>query len=241
MCSFLSPSWLMTLYVHAVPDATVLRIWDAMFFEGSVALFRAALAIISIFAPMIQDQEPQERLLTLRSEAMTLDADLLMHTAYSAAQAVPSGIELRKIRERHRKVRVAVAVCGVGCLFWLTYLWCDHRYCTCNSSRAQHLSRRCKPVNSACGIFNSSNGNTTPSPSGTMRLRCEDRCRCGRGAAHAHTGCGDATGRSNAEAVQGGGRGARCCRSHVQGGATRHWRERTSPHTPHVPRHTTRH
>ena len=42
MCSFLSPSWLMTLYVHAVPDATVLRIWDAMFFEGSVALYAVA-------------------------------------------------------------------------------------------------------------------------------------------------------------------------------------------------------
>ena len=35
---------------------------------------------------------------------MKLEADLLLYTAYAATKSVPTGVELRRIRKRHRKV-----------------------------------------------------------------------------------------------------------------------------------------
>ena len=37
--------WFLTMFATCLPAATVLKIWDSVFFEGSEVLFRAALAI----------------------------------------------------------------------------------------------------------------------------------------------------------------------------------------------------
>lgn len=44
------PQWFISLFVNALPRELVLRFWDIIFLEGSVAVFQLALALLEAFS-----------------------------------------------------------------------------------------------------------------------------------------------------------------------------------------------
>ncbi len=53
--SLCTTSWFMSLFIGTLPIESVLRVWDVLFYEGSKALFRVALAIFKIGEQRIKD------------------------------------------------------------------------------------------------------------------------------------------------------------------------------------------
>jgi len=53
--SLCTTSWFMSLFIGTGPIESVLRVWDVLFYEGSKALFRVALAIFKIGEQRIKD------------------------------------------------------------------------------------------------------------------------------------------------------------------------------------------
>lgn len=47
-------SWLMSGFISNLPIETVLRVWDAFFYEGSKILFRISLALFKLSEPQIK-------------------------------------------------------------------------------------------------------------------------------------------------------------------------------------------
>jgi hypothetical protein len=52
--SLVLTSWFMSCFVTALPTESVLRVWDALFYEGSKTLFRIGLAIFKLGEPDIR-------------------------------------------------------------------------------------------------------------------------------------------------------------------------------------------
>lgn len=59
--SLCTTSWFMSLFIGTLPIETVLRVWDALFYEGSRILFRVALTVFKLGEQRIKDvSDPME-------------------------------------------------------------------------------------------------------------------------------------------------------------------------------------
>lgn len=52
-CEMYVFGWFQTVFLKALPLSTAVRVWDAFLLEGTPALFRAALALMGLFEPLI--------------------------------------------------------------------------------------------------------------------------------------------------------------------------------------------
>ncbi|XP_064417137.1 TBC1 domain family member 30 isoform X2 [Latimeria chalumnae] len=96
--------WFLTLFATCLPNHTVLKIWDSVFFEGSEIMLRAALAIWAKLGQQIENcQNADEfysamgRLTQEMLENDLIDSNEIMQTVYSmAAFPFPQLAELRE-------------------------------------------------------------------------------------------------------------------------------------------------
>ncbi|XP_038636479.1 TBC1 domain family member 30 isoform X4 [Scyliorhinus canicula] len=96
--------WFLTLFATCLPNHTVLRIWDSVFFEGSEVILRVALAIWAKLGERIEScQSADEFYSTMGKltqgmlEDSLIDCNELMQTLYSMAPfPFPQLAELRE-------------------------------------------------------------------------------------------------------------------------------------------------
>ncbi|XP_043565596.1 TBC1 domain family member 30 isoform X2 [Chiloscyllium plagiosum] len=96
--------WFLTLFATCLPNHTVLRIWDSVFFEGSEVILRVALAIWAKLGERIEScQSADEFYCTMGKltqemlEDSLIDCNELMQTLYSMAPfPFPQLAELRE-------------------------------------------------------------------------------------------------------------------------------------------------
>uniref|UniRef100_UPI00398F5FE6 TBC1 domain family member 30-like n=1 Tax=Pristiophorus japonicus TaxID=55135 RepID=UPI00398F5FE6 len=99
--SVVTMQWFLTLFTSCLPKETILRVWDAVFFEGSEVLLRVALAIWAQLGEWIKKcQSPDEVSKWLSQEMMEtklMDCSELMQAVYSMASfPFPQVVELRE-------------------------------------------------------------------------------------------------------------------------------------------------
>uniref|UniRef100_A0A4X2MCN5 TBC1 domain family member 30 n=2 Tax=Vombatus ursinus TaxID=29139 RepID=A0A4X2MCN5_VOMUR len=96
--------WFLTLFATCLPNHTVLKIWDSVFFEGSEIILRVSLAIWSKLGEQIECCETADefystmgRLTQEMLEDNLIESNELMQTVYSMAQfPFPQLAELRE-------------------------------------------------------------------------------------------------------------------------------------------------
>ncbi|KAE8615471.1 hypothetical protein XENTR_v10008529 [Xenopus tropicalis] len=96
--------WFLTLFATCLPNHTVLKIWDSVFFEGSEILLRVSLAIWAKLGEQIECCQNSDdfystmgRLTQEMLEDSLIDSNELMQTVYSMAQfPFPQLAELRE-------------------------------------------------------------------------------------------------------------------------------------------------
>ncbi|NXT67724.1 TBC30 protein, partial [Chaetops frenatus] len=96
--------WFLTLFATCLPNHTVLKIWDSVFFEGSEIILRVALAIWAKLGEQIECCETADefystmgRLTQEMLEDSLIDSNELMQTVYTMAQFLfPQLAELRE-------------------------------------------------------------------------------------------------------------------------------------------------
>ncbi|XP_055506762.1 TBC1 domain family member 30 isoform X4 [Leucoraja erinacea] len=96
--------WFLTLFATCLPNHTVLRIWDSVFFEGSEVILRVALAIWAKLGERIKGCQTADefystmgRLTQEMLEDSLIDCNELMQTLYSMAPfPFPQMAELRE-------------------------------------------------------------------------------------------------------------------------------------------------
>ncbi|KAM4747815.1 TBC1 domain family member 30 isoform 2-T2 [Rhinophrynus dorsalis] len=96
--------WFLTLFATCLPNHTVLKIWDSVFFEGSEIILRVALAIWAKLEEQIECCQNADdfystmgRLTQEMLEDNLIDSNELMQTVYSMAQfPFPQLAELRE-------------------------------------------------------------------------------------------------------------------------------------------------
>ncbi|XP_078054050.1 TBC1 domain family member 30-like [Mustelus asterias] len=101
LTSVVTMQWFLTLFTSCFPKETILRVWDAVFFEGSEVLLRVALALWAQLGEWIKKcQSPDEVSQWLSQELMEtklMDCGELMQAVYSMATfPFPQVVELRK-------------------------------------------------------------------------------------------------------------------------------------------------
>ncbi|XP_074082317.1 TBC1 domain family member 30 isoform X3 [Macrotis lagotis] len=96
--------WFLTLFATCLPNHTVLKIWDSVFFEGSEIILRVSLAIWAKLGEQIECCETADefystmgRLTQEMLEDNLIESNELMQTVYSMAQfPFPQLAELRE-------------------------------------------------------------------------------------------------------------------------------------------------
>ncbi|MEE6524067.1 hypothetical protein FKM82_023277 [Ascaphus truei] len=96
--------WFLTLFATCLPNHTVLKIWDSVFFEGSEIILRVALAIWAKLGEQIECCQNADdfystmgRLAQEMLEDDLIESNELMQTVYSMAQfPFPQLAELRE-------------------------------------------------------------------------------------------------------------------------------------------------
>ncbi|XP_039919076.1 TBC1 domain family member 30 isoform X2 [Hirundo rustica] len=96
--------WFLTLFATCLPNHTVLKIWDSVFFEGSEIILRVALAIWAKLGEQIECCETADEFYSTMGkltqemlEDSLIDSNELMQTVYSMAQfPFPQLAELRE-------------------------------------------------------------------------------------------------------------------------------------------------
>ncbi|XP_063998063.1 TBC1 domain family member 30 isoform X2 [Pogoniulus pusillus] len=96
--------WFLTLFATCLPNHTVLKIWDSVFFEGSEIILRVALAIWAKLGEQIECCETADefygtmgKLTQEMLEDSLIDSNELMQTVYAMAQfPFPQLAELRE-------------------------------------------------------------------------------------------------------------------------------------------------
>ncbi|KAI9699552.1 MAG: hypothetical protein M1820_007183 [Bogoriella megaspora] len=81
--SLATTSWFMSVFVGSLPIETVLRVWDALWYEGSKTLFRVSLALFKLAEPKIAGvRDPMEVFQLVQTLPRgLLDVNALMDTA----------------------------------------------------------------------------------------------------------------------------------------------------------------
>ncbi|OWK60704.1 TBC1 domain family member 30 [Lonchura striata] len=96
--------WFLTLFATCLPNHTVLKIWDSVFFEGSEIILRVALAIWAKLGEQIECCETADEFYSTMGkltqemlEDSLVDSNELMQTVYTMAQfPFPQLAELRE-------------------------------------------------------------------------------------------------------------------------------------------------
>ncbi|XP_068790828.1 TBC1 domain family member 30 isoform X5 [Struthio camelus] len=96
--------WFLTLFATCLPNHTVLKIWDSVFFEGSEIILRVALAIWAKLGEQIECCETADEFYSTMGkltqemlEDSLIDSNELMQTVYTMAQfPFPQLAELRE-------------------------------------------------------------------------------------------------------------------------------------------------
>ncbi|XP_071408391.1 TBC1 domain family member 30 isoform X8 [Pithys albifrons albifrons] len=96
--------WFLTLFATCLPNHTVLKIWDSVFFEGSEIILRVALAIWAKLGEQIECCESADEFYSTMGkltqemlEDSLIDSNELMQTVYTMAQfPFPQLAELRE-------------------------------------------------------------------------------------------------------------------------------------------------
>ncbi|XP_025948143.2 TBC1 domain family member 30 isoform X4 [Dromaius novaehollandiae] len=96
--------WFLTLFATCLPNHTVLKIWDSVFFEGSEIILRVALAIWAKLGEQIECCETADEFYSTMGkltqemlEDSLIDSNELMQTVYAMAQfPFPQLAELRE-------------------------------------------------------------------------------------------------------------------------------------------------
>ncbi|XP_030335167.1 TBC1 domain family member 30 isoform X6 [Strigops habroptila] len=96
--------WFLTLFATCLPNHTVLKIWDSVFFEGSEIVLRVALAIWAKLGEQIECCETADEFYSTMGkltqemlEDSLIDSNELMQTVYTMAQfPFPQLAELRE-------------------------------------------------------------------------------------------------------------------------------------------------
>ncbi|XP_074840155.1 TBC1 domain family member 30 isoform X3 [Carettochelys insculpta] len=96
--------WFLTLFATCLPNHTVLKIWDSVFFEGSEVILRVALAIWAKLGEQIECCETADEFYSTMGkltqemlEDHLIDSNELMQTVYAMAQfPFPQLAELRE-------------------------------------------------------------------------------------------------------------------------------------------------
>ncbi|GFR46810.1 hypothetical protein Agub_g8444 [Astrephomene gubernaculifera] len=109
--SMLATDWYLGLYSTSLPAETVMRVWDALFFEGPKILFRVALALLTVYEqPMLTVKDAGELMLRMRRAASTMhQRDVLMNRAFEAIGSLPMATIERIREQKQREVEEAVA------------------------------------------------------------------------------------------------------------------------------------
>lgn len=78
--SLATTAWFMSALLNTLPPESVARVWDCMFYDGSKAVFQAALAIVRIGEPkLLRARDPMEAFQVLQTLPKgLLDANALM-------------------------------------------------------------------------------------------------------------------------------------------------------------------
>ncbi|XP_038675645.1 TBC1 domain family member 30-like isoform X2 [Scyliorhinus canicula] len=117
LTSVITMQWFLTLFTSCFPKETILRVWDAVLFEGSEVLLRVALALWTQFGVWIKNCESPEDLSQWLSQEMMetklMDCSELMQAVYSMATfPFPQVVELReKYRVLPFQAKVAASSC----------------------------------------------------------------------------------------------------------------------------------
>ncbi|XP_043572541.1 TBC1 domain family member 30-like isoform X2 [Chiloscyllium plagiosum] len=101
LTSVITMQWFLTLFTSCLQKDTILRVWDAILFEGSEVLFRVALALWTQLGEWIKKcQSPDEITKWLNQEMMEtnlMDCSELMQAVYSMETfPFPQVVELRE-------------------------------------------------------------------------------------------------------------------------------------------------
>ncbi|XP_048409503.2 TBC1 domain family member 30-like [Stegostoma tigrinum] len=103
LTSVVTMQWFLTLFTSCLPKDTILRVWDAILFEGSEVLFRVALALWAQLGEWIKKcQRPDEITKCLNQEMMEInlaDCSKLMQSVYSMATFPFT--QVVELREKH--------------------------------------------------------------------------------------------------------------------------------------------
>lgn len=129
--SLIALPWFVTLFTSVLHIRVLLRVWDLFFCEGSVAIFRIALAMIRSHEPQLRELQNSADIFNALSDLPRTihEVDELLDVAYSLAGSF-SDVTLDSYRRRH-----------------LAYLMSDRGTLVGNPESAanlpkQHLSRR---------------------------------------------------------------------------------------------------
>ncbi|GCB67119.1 hypothetical protein scyTo_0007995, partial [Scyliorhinus torazame] len=109
--------WFLTLFTSCFPKETILRVWDAILFEGSEVLLRVALALWTQLGEWIKKCQSLEELSQWLSQEMMetklMDCSELMQAVYSMATfPFPQVVELR---EKYRLLPFQAKVAASSC------------------------------------------------------------------------------------------------------------------------------
>lgn len=106
--SLATTAWFMSLFVGTLPIESVLRVWDCLFFEGSKALFRIALAIFKAGESQIQKvSDPMEIFQVVQTIPRSmLDCNALLEVCFrrrGGFVGISQGeIEIRRAQKRRQ-------------------------------------------------------------------------------------------------------------------------------------------
>uniref|UniRef100_A0A7S4UEU6 Rab-GAP TBC domain-containing protein n=1 Tax=Guillardia theta TaxID=55529 RepID=A0A7S4UEU6_GUITH len=99
--SSFAAQWFMCAYVNVLPPTSVIRIWDFIFVEGAVALFRVALALLkAVEGELSMAVEMEDALMALqRSKSLEIETILQIAQACFGEQVVDLSL-LMQLRHR---------------------------------------------------------------------------------------------------------------------------------------------
>ncbi|KAI9883211.1 MAG: hypothetical protein M1823_005022 [Watsoniomyces obsoletus] len=103
-------AWFMSCFIGTLPTETVLRVWDAFFYEGSKTIFRIALAIFKVGEPKIRAvNDPMEIFQVVQTIPRCLiDANALMEACYKRRGGF-SNLSQEMVDERRQRWRTIYA------------------------------------------------------------------------------------------------------------------------------------
>ncbi|EFJ51322.1 hypothetical protein VOLCADRAFT_120512 [Volvox carteri f. nagariensis] len=113
--SMLATDWYLCLYSLSLPSETVMRVWDALFFEGPKILFRVALALLKIYEEhMLRVKDAGELMMRMRNAAATMhQRDVLLATAFDGIGGLPMATIDRFRELKQREVEEMLAGRGI--------------------------------------------------------------------------------------------------------------------------------